>query len=193
MPANNEDPKLEAVLARLCERLGDLWTMQAVKLPYLVDLVAHHVCKRPITTSAHKAWEHGVVTARAWGLMKKAKGGDHFEVYGEPFVDGLRLKCISAPDVDLTTDEREIVDFVADSFGALSTNDLAALTKDINPGVSAWGGKKAMQLTADAYERLPIWFKEEEADLKRVSEIAKTSPEPISGAEAEELLAEWRS
>ena len=32
------NPKLSAVLARLCERLGPLFSTQAVKLPYLVDV-----------------------------------------------------------------------------------------------------------------------------------------------------------
>ncbi len=43
------DPKLKAVLARLCEKRGSLFKTQAVKLPYLVDVVATHVLGESIT------------------------------------------------------------------------------------------------------------------------------------------------
>lgn len=163
------DEKLEAVLARLCERRGDLWTTQAVKLPYLVDLVAVHVLGRPITRSHHKAWSYGVVTARAWGLIRRAGGGRHFKVYGDPYAEGARLK-LQTPDIAerLTEEERAIVDFVADEFGEVASTDLGQLTKDLNPDVAQWGSRQPVQLSEQAYKRLPVWYGEDEADRRAV-------------------------
>lgn len=191
------DPKLEAVLARLCDRSESLWTTQAVKLPYLIDLVAQHVLGEPITRSHHKAWDMGVVTARAWGLMKQEKGGKHFRVEGDPYAEGYRLFVKKRPELDLSDTERAIVDFVLEEFGEWSTASLGKLTKDLNPDVSRWGGKKPVELSEAAYQRLPVWFGEDGADLEQARRnvaAAEERPETVTrGAEADSLLAAWGS
>ncbi len=55
------DLKTEAVLARLCERLGFLNKTQAVKLPYLVDVMAKHLLGRRLAETRFEAWDQGVV------------------------------------------------------------------------------------------------------------------------------------
>jgi len=178
------DPMLEAVLARLCEQRGDLWTTQAVKLPYLVDLVAKHVLGEAITHSHHKAWTYGVVTAKAWGMIKKGNGGDHFTVYGDPHADGLRIALETPPEEILTEEQRQIVDFVAAEFGDLGTGELGRLTKELNPGVEVWGSKEPVTLDDDAYRLLPLWFGELEADAQaaqaRLDEIKADSSRLVS-------------
>ena len=168
------DPRLEAVLARLCQKLGDLWTTHAVKLPYLVDLVAQHVLGRCITKSHHKAWKLGVVTARAWGLVTKERGGDHFDVYGDPIVDGVRISLRDESALEeLAPEELAIVDFVAKEYGGLSPSELGDLTKEINPEIRHWGGRDLVPLTEAAYKRLPIWFGENEADAEIATRVAR--------------------
>ena len=44
--------KLKAVLARLCEQLGPITRTKAVKLPYLVDVVANQVLGHAILQPA---------------------------------------------------------------------------------------------------------------------------------------------
>src|SRR5258707_381465 len=63
-------PKLEAVLIRL-GKAAALDVTQAVKLPYLVDVVAAHVIGRRITEGTHQAWDHGVVTKEVWHYLDK--------------------------------------------------------------------------------------------------------------------------
>lgn len=187
--SESEDPKLNAVLGRLCEQLGDLWTTQAVKLPYLVDLVSQRVRGYKVTNSQHKAWRLGVVTARAWGLIKREHGGKYFEVFGDPVTDGIRLRIKTAPPDVLDDIEKQIVDFVAAEFGSMRPDKLGQLTKELNPDVRTWEGSTQVELTDSAYERLPIGFGELEADAEDVARI--TSFRVISGAEAESLLTEW--
>jgi uncharacterized phage-associated protein len=185
----SEDPKLNAVLARLCEQLGDLWTTQAVKLPYLVDLVSQRIRGYKVTNSQHKAWKLGVVTARAWGLIKKEHGGRYFEVYGDAVTDGIRLRIKTAPPDVLDATEKQIVDFVAEEFGSMRPDKLGDLTKELNPEVKTWEGSTPVEMTDSAYERLPIGFGELEADAEDVINIKKLRV--ISGEEAENLLTEW--
>src|SRR5436305_431780 len=64
------NPKLTAVLARLCERLGPLFSTQAVKLPYLVDVIANQVLGQPIANGTYQTWEHGVVAKEVFRFIK---------------------------------------------------------------------------------------------------------------------------
>lgn len=191
------DPKLTAVLARLCDGAGSLWTTQAVKLPYLIDLVANHVLGKPITQSHHKAWKMGVVTARAWGLVKRANGGKHFRVEGDPYADGCRLYLAKPPAAELSERELAIVDFVLEEFGDMPADELGALTKELNPEIQVWGGKKVVQLSEAAYQRLPVWFGEDEEDAKtaalRIKELEEDPALVVAGQEAQALLAAWGS
>ena len=69
MPNTGMNPRMTAVLARLCEQLGPLFKTQAVKLPYLVDVVAKSVLGHTIANGTYQAWEHGVVAREVYRFM----------------------------------------------------------------------------------------------------------------------------
>ncbi len=157
------EPKLEAVVARLCEKLGPLYTTKAVKLPYLVDVVAQHALGRRVTGGTHETWRFGVVTREVYRF---AKHGSHeigiFTVEEEPFTEGTLLKCKGLPRAELTADEREIVDFVAEEYGSLDTNTLGEMTKALNTEIppEEWGSNHAARVDEDAYVRLGSGWQE---------------------------------
>lgn len=151
------EPKLEAVLARLCETLGSLYTTKAVKLPYLVDVIAHHVLGRRLTGGTHETWKFGVVTREVYRFAKHSgHESGIFLVEEEPFTEGTLLKCKGLPREELTPEEREIVDFVADEYGSLDTNSLGEVTKALNTEVppEEWGSNHIARVDEEAYVRL---------------------------------------
>src|SRR4051812_44426009 len=85
-------PKLEAVLIRLA-KIGPINMTHAVKLPYLVDVVANHVLGKPITEGHHEAWKWGVVTSEAWRYLSDADKdpGASFQVESVPFAEEKRI------------------------------------------------------------------------------------------------------
>lgn len=150
------DQELEAVLARLCDRLGSLCKTQAVKLPYIVDVVAMHVLGRPITKATHQAWMNGVVTKEAYAFVTH-HGDDgvfHVSAGGPPV--GTRLHLIGKADASLSEEELAVIDFVADEFGHLTFQHLGLLTKRMNTHLSVheWGANAPVAMGEDAYERL---------------------------------------
>lgn len=72
MPDAGMNPRLTAVLSRLCERLGPLFKTQAVKLPYLVDVVAGSVLGHAIADGTYQTWEHGVVAKEVYRFIQRA-------------------------------------------------------------------------------------------------------------------------
>jgi uncharacterized phage-associated protein len=181
------------VLAEFCREIGDLWTTQAVKFPYLVDLTAMHVLGRPITSSQHKAWKYGVVTGRAWGLLKRENGGGYFEIYGDPLAEGAKIRLLKNPPVHLDEEEKSIVRFVAAEFSDWGTEELGRLTKDLNPEIENWGGQDIVPLTEEAYKRLPSWLGEDEADAEIVAKLSARlkRADMIVGKDAMEVLSQW--
>lgn len=154
------DPKLEAVLARLCERLGDLCTTQAVKLPYLVDVVASHALGRTITAAKHETWKKGVVTKEAYVFMKYQQNDPVFVVSSKLEEPGKHLHWVGKPRISLSAGEQVVVDFVADEFGHLGYKQLGQLTKNMNTHLSTadWGANNPAALGEDIYARLsPGW------------------------------------
>jgi uncharacterized phage-associated protein len=152
-------PKLEAVLARLCQRLGALATTRAVKLPYLVDVVAAHYLGRPITDGTHQTWDHGVVTNEVWSYIQN--GGDiqgPFDVTGHNLNEkgGKQISLGGVPDDELSPDEETIVDLVADNYGRLDADSLGRLTKTLNTHFDkrVWGKNQKAAVNEDAYARL---------------------------------------
>ncbi|HEV3460033.1 MAG TPA: hypothetical protein VHG32_26095, partial [Thermoanaerobaculia bacterium] len=67
--------RLEAVMVRLCRGVR-LNKTQAVKLPYLVDVLATRHLGKAITEGRHEAWDHGVVTKQAWRHLDRCETGD---------------------------------------------------------------------------------------------------------------------
>lgn len=194
LPRMSPDPRLEAVLARLCERLGGrIWKTQAVKLPYLVDLVAAHALGRKITETRHEAWDMGVVATSAWSLVKHEKGGEHFSVEATEREDACQLVLRRAPEIELDDSELEIIDFVAAEYGRIPLDRLMTLTKAINPGIKNWGPPSDQIVeTEEAYRLLPQWLGEDEADAQiardRFRAIDADPRRLMRGAEAEEFL-----
>jgi len=147
-------PKLEAVLIRL-GRAASLNVTQAVKLPYIVDLVAVHVLGRRITEASHEAWDKGVVASEAWHYMTKCEDSTSLHLEPVPFSEEKKLVVdAEADDGALTPDEAAIVDAVAEGFAHIRAADLGRLTKLVNPDITAWGSNQPGGLTEDAYERL---------------------------------------
>jgi uncharacterized phage-associated protein len=149
-------PKLEAVLARLCERLGSLYKTQAVKLPYLVDVIAAHDLGHRITDATFEAWAQGVVAREAWVGVTYPPAGCLFRVERPEFDEGWTIKLAGKPSAGLSPEELRVVDFVADRYGAMTVQDLGALTKALNPAIprERWGSNTQPAINEDAFARL---------------------------------------
>jgi uncharacterized phage-associated protein len=154
-------PKQWAVLAELARQLKGLYRTQAVKLPYLVDLVSVGVFGHPITDAKYEAWEQGVVAPEIWKTLKHNDGGLLFEPSDEADPHPLyRLQTDKAEKlgVGLTEEEREIVAYVAEEFGSMPQAELGQLTKHLNPDISDWGGSwsssPSVEPDEDSYARL---------------------------------------
>ena len=153
-------PKLGAVLARLCQCLGPLFSTQAVKLPYLVDVVASQILGQPIANGTYQTWEHGVVTREVFRFIRQeAQGGGTFHVEPHRYSEsGKRISL--AADVDfssaLSPEELAVVDFVADEYGHIAPEQLGHLTKRLNTEMppQAWGTNKIATVGPDAFLRL---------------------------------------
>jgi uncharacterized phage-associated protein len=157
--AERLNPKLEAVLARVCQKLGAITTTRAVKLPYLVDVVAKHVLGHPVTGGTHQTWDYGVVTREVWSYIQH--GGDPndpFRIKAHNFSeDGKEISLAGEPDENvLTPEEEEIVDHVADHYGRFDAPTLGRLTKSLNTHLDAgaWGKNHRAAVDEDAYSRL---------------------------------------
>lgn len=157
-------PKLRAVLARLCERLGPLFSTQAVKLPYLVDVVARHLLGHAIADGTYQTWEHGVVTKEVFRFVKHEASGDPvFRVEAHSYSEsGKRISLAGGSEIVsiLSPDELAVVDFIADEYGHIAPEQLGYLTKRLNTEipVEAWGTNALATVTDETFLRLnPEW------------------------------------
>lgn len=157
-------PKLSAVLARLCERLGPLFSTQAVKLPYLVDVVAKHLLGYAIADGTYQTWEHGVVTKEVFRFIKHEASGDPvFRVEAHSYSEsGKRISLAAGPEIvsTLSPDELAVVDFIADEYGHIAPEQLGYLTKRLNTEIPAetWGTNASAAVTEETFLRLnPEW------------------------------------
>lgn len=153
-----QQEKLYAVLARLCQRLGVLSRTQAVKLPYLVDVIATKYLGRSVTSAKYEAWRYGVVSPDVWSMTRNA-GFGVFDVKFEPYSEAgvavsLKDDRVSALVGLLAEDEIAIVDAVADRFGVLRYDDLGALTKRMNPSIGGWGSNTEVGTGQAAFDHL---------------------------------------
>jgi uncharacterized phage-associated protein len=168
------NPKLVAVLAHLCKRLGPLFSTQAVKLPYLVDVVASQVLGQPIANGTYQTWEHGVVTKEVFRFIKHGAQGDEiFRVESHQYSESGKLISLAAePDsgFGLGPEELAIIDFVADEYGHIAPEQLGYLTKRLNTEIppEGWGTNAAAAVNEDAFLRLgPEW----QELCQRISEV----------------------
>ena len=150
------DPKLEAVLARLCEKLGSLYKTQAVKLPYLVDVIAVKELGKRITNARFEAWKQGVVARDAWVGVTYPREGCIFEIERPDYDEGWTIRLAGRPEAELGAEELKIVDFVAERYGSMNAQDLGVLTKALNPEIprERWGSNAQPAINEDAYARL---------------------------------------
>ena len=121
------NPKLTAVLARLCERLGPLFSTQAVKLPYLVDVMANHLLGQPIANGTYQTWEHGVVAKEVFRFIKhgarETAADALFRIEPHSYSEsGKRIALSGTVDLRsaLTPEEIAVIDFVADEYGHIA-------------------------------------------------------------------------
>ncbi len=158
------NPKAEAVLAALCDHLGAMMKTQAVKFPYLVDVIATRVLGEPITDARYGTWEHGVVCEPLFAMLDHSAKAGGFHVERPPYTEtqSVQRDTELPPEDSLGEAERAIVQYVADEYGGLSADELGLLTKRMNPDVpaTAWGNNRAANVNEDAYDRLTDAYQE---------------------------------
>ncbi|HYE76987.1 MAG TPA: Panacea domain-containing protein, partial [bacterium] len=144
-------PKLEAVLARLIKQLGPIYKTQAVKMPYIVDVLAQRVLGQPITGGTHRAWDHGVVTQEVYHGLGESPYFRLRQIEGRE--NQQRVCLVQTPECDLSEAEREIVDFVAREYGRMKPRDLGIFTKRMNPDIppKGWGQNALARTDHEAY------------------------------------------
>ncbi len=151
-------PKLAAVLVHLSKVLGSLYKMQVVKLPYLVDVHASYVFGTPMTEGTHEAWGYGVVTSEAWKAIRYPEQQQYLVVreHRHPYTEHSKFSFEALGVPDLTSDETEIVESVAEQFGGVAPRDLERLTKAMNPEIpkDEWASNRLAAVNDDAYVRL---------------------------------------
>lgn len=179
-------PKLSAVLVQLCAQAPDKLTItQAVKLPYLVDVLAKHVLGHPITEGSHEAWEHGVVTSDAWRYFSGQPDDGSFRVSPSRFSEEIWVEAADdASAGDLTEAERAIVAFVIEEYGFATATELGALTKRMNPSIRSWGRNHRADVGGDAYERMSPEYLEMIEEVEPVTlERLRRESKPIESIE----------
>lgn len=183
---NSLPPKLEAVLVRLVET-GKLNKTQAVKLPYLVDVVAQRVFGRPITEGHHQAWEHGVVTVEAWQYLDKGDESSVFILDPVPWSEEKRVRLNNSGNLGtnvLTDEEMRVVDSVISEFGEMAAGELGRMTKRMNPRISSWGRNSLADTGADAYDRMSPEYQEmAEAAAAWTLDRLRRESEPVTDLE----------
>ncbi len=161
-------PRLRAVLARLCEKLGPIYKTQAVKLPYLVDVVANNVLGHQVACGTYETWEHGVVAREVYRFIRHESQGDRlFEVRAVPFSEsGVKIALASEQtsaqpgEAPLEADEMAVIDFVAETYGSIPVEELGHLTKRLNTEIpqDGWGANHEAAVDEEAFIRLsPAW------------------------------------
>ena len=157
--------KLEAVLVRLCQGQSISMT-HAVKLPYVVDVVARHALGRPLVDATYEAWDYGVAAKEAWVMLHYAPPSSLVVEIHPHCESGFSVRS-SAASAGLTPEEAEIVDFVAENYRGLSASSLGRLTKDMNPQIPGeeWGTNQRASTDGDAYLRLSEASKTTKLDL----------------------------
>ena len=152
------DPKLLAVLGRLCEKLGVLTKTQAVKLPYLVDVAAKAVIGSEVTHSRYEAWALGVVCVEAWGATKNGEETGVLSVEEVPYseFDSKRIRLAGTIPPVLSQDELAVVDYIAEEFGSLDFIELGMVTKRMNVEIplEQWGSNKAPRVDSESFSRM---------------------------------------
>ena len=162
------DPKLEAVLARLIRSLGPLYKMQAVKLPYVADVVALHFLGHRLTSGTFETWQWGVVTQEVFEALRTQ--GSILHVEPRVDADGFMVELSGEPSGSLTDAECAIVEAVAQAFGTLSPGLLERLTKNMNSEVRPedWGRNLPARVDEEAFSRLSDQWQKISARLERV-------------------------
>jgi len=147
-------PKLQAVIVRL-GRDANLNVTKAVKLPYIVDVIANRVLGHPITEGTHQAWEKGAVTSEAWRYLDKAKISAALHLKKAPYSEERTLVVSDdADDSALTDEEKEVVDAVREEFGPMMATEVGQMTKLMNPTVARWGSNRRASIAQDAFDAM---------------------------------------
>ncbi len=154
---NSLPRKLKSVLARLCEQLGPITKTKAVKLPYLVDVVANQVLGHRITEGIHETWDYGVVTREIYRAISHEDISPDFKVEAHDFSEGGQLIKLGTGNSN-GLDEKEllVIDEVARELGHLDAGSLGQLTKALNSDLemSIWGSNQRAAEDSNAFARL---------------------------------------
>ncbi|HEX4953238.1 MAG TPA: Panacea domain-containing protein [Thermoanaerobaculia bacterium] len=155
---------------------------KAVKLPYLVDVLAGHYLGRPVSDATYQTWELGVVGRELYAFTTYGEPNAKFNFREHSFSESGRLiEVKEAPaELPLEPGEVEIVDWVAKHYGSLDATRLGLLTKSLNThlGEGAWGSNQPAEMGEDAFARLSSgWFRFFEAlPALDLSDPAKLKP-----------------
>lgn len=187
------DAKAEAVLARICNRVGSVGKTQAVKLPYLADVISNNMFGKLITQGKHETWKHGVVCRPLYRLLTHDEEERiPFRVEALPWAEDsyqVSLSNESAIEAALSDQECAVVDFVADEYANMTATRLGQLTKRLNPK-SEWGTNQPADHGEEAYDHLTPGFQEmadtvDSLDLTRIWResvpIADPRQAPVAG------------
>jgi hypothetical protein len=131
---------------------------KAVKLPYLVDLVAKQLLGHRVThDTTYQAWDYGVVAREVFSFISHSDGDAVFAIEPHNYSEGgLQIRLRSEVSPDLSPDEQRVVDFVAEEYGRLDAASLGLLTKRLNSQLApeSWGSNQAAALDEDAFAKL---------------------------------------
>lgn len=177
--ARNE--RAEAVLAAFCENLGAVTKMQAVKFPYLADVIAVRVLGEPITNARYETWEHGVVCAPLFYMLEHQAEDGGFRVERRPYTETQRVQTCGDDHPILSTAEQAIVEYVASEYGQMLADDLGRLTKRMNPDVppGAWGNDRKVQVNQDTYDHLTEEYQAMAATVNRLDHTLWDRVQPL--------------
>lgn len=130
----DEKSKLKMVIYYIVQRLGmRLTKTKLVKLLFLSDYVAKHGAKHgighTITGTTYVYYNHGPFSFDIYPAIDDMKGQEIMEVdISELSKHHSLFSYVEGPmprfDVKLDRKEKEILDFVIDSFGHMSLNDI---------------------------------------------------------------------
>jgi len=154
---NSLPDKLKSVLARLCKQLGPITKTKAVKLPYLVDVVANQVLGHRITEGTHETWDYGVVTREVFRAITHEDISPDFVVEAHDHSEGGQLVKLGSVNCNnLDEEELRVIDEVARELGHLDAGSLGQLTKALNSdlGTTTWGSNQRAAEDSNAFARL---------------------------------------
>jgi uncharacterized phage-associated protein len=130
------------VLKFFTQRLrGALGVTQLQKLAYFADLHARRYLGRPITSFAYTFYRHGPFDRRLYATVREMERRQWVRSERRPLLGGREKQAVTdagtVPDLGFSPAETRILDYVADTYGALPLDELLALVYETEPMLAA--------------------------------------------------------